>query len=639
MKFLHWRAVWMIAAFTTFLSICPPAAVCLGNSVRGQYQKFEYQIPMRDGVKLYTAVYVPRRASTGNTYPFLMQRTCFGSTPYGSEQYKAALGPSPTLQADGYIFVYQDVRGRWASEGHWTNMTPVVSDHPNALTSNAIDESTDTYDTIDWLLSHVPYHNGRVGLWGMSYAGFYTLASSINAHPALKASSPQAPIADLFRDDIHHNGAFTQVYLHAYPLFGDRSTGPTIKPWFLSEWIQSEGQTEFTWHRQLGPLANARQYLARNAFWQQTVAHPDYDNFWQERNILPHLQHVRPAMLIVGGWFDAEDLYGPLSIYKTLAQKSPESRPMLVMGPFGHRGWSEETGHTLHNDLYFGDSLATYYQRTIEAPFFHHYLKGTGDGKTGLPNVCLFDTGLKSWRTFAGWPALGWPASASRSVRWYLTGSGQLSAQTAKPVRFREYTSDPAHPVPYSEASLVAEPDFSALASYMSADQRFASERADVLTFRTDMLAENLTVGGEITVRLKVSTTCTDADWVVKLIDVYPPDEPNHPYLSNPKTQLANYQQLVRADVMRGRFRHSFEKPEPFTPNQVTEVTFQLQDVLHTFKKGHRVMIQVQSSWFPLTDRNPQTFVENIYKARESDFKPARHRLYSDSFVEVSWLP
>ncbi|ADB38628.1 X-Pro dipeptidyl-peptidase domain protein [Spirosoma linguale DSM 74] len=629
----------MIAAFTTFLAICLSATACLGNSVREQYQKFEYQIPMRDGVKLYTAVYVPRRASTGNTYPFLMQRTCFGSMPYGTEQYKASLGPSPTLQADGYIFVYQDVRGRWASEGQWTNMTPVVSDRPNASATNAIDESTDTYDTIDWLLSHVPYHNGRVGLWGMSYAGFYVIASSIKAHPALKASSPQAPIADFFREDIHHNGAFTQVALLAYPLFGNRSTGPTTKPWFLPEWIQTEGQTEFTWHQQLGPLANARQYLARNAFWQQTVAHPNYDHFWQERNILPHLQHVRPAMLVVGGWFDAEDLYGPLSIYKTLATKSPESRPMLVMGPFGHRGWSEETGHTLHNDLYFGDSLATYYQRTIEVPFFHHYLKGAGDGKTELPNVCLFDTGLKTWRTFAGWPASGWPASTSRSLRWYLTASGQLSTQTTKPVRFREYTSDPAHPVPYSEASLTAEPDFSALASYMSADQRFASERPDVLTFKTDILPENLTVGGEIKVRLKVSTTGTDADWVVKLIDVYPPDESNHPYLPNPKTQLANYQQLVRADVMRGRFRHSFERPKPFTPNQVTEVTFQLQDVLHTFKKGHRVMIQVQSSWFPLIDRNPQTFVENIYKARNTDFKLARHRLYSDSFVEVSTLP
>ncbi|GAB4029151.1 CocE/NonD family hydrolase [Spirosoma jeollabukense] len=589
---------------------------------------------MRDGVKLYTAVYVPRRASLENTHPLLMQRTCFGSMPYGPQQYKATLGPSPTIQADGYIFVYQDVRGRWASEGHWTNMTPVVSGQTKRSSSRAIDESTDTYDTIDWLLRHVRYHNGRVGLWGMSYAGFYALASSINAHPALKATSPQAPIADFFREDIHHNGAFTQVALLAYPLFGNGPASPATEPWFLKDWIQTGGQNEFRWHQQLGPLPNAKRYLAQNVFWQQTVDHPNYDRFWQERNILPHLRNIRPAMLVVGGWFDAEDLYGPLSTYKTLAQKSPESRPMLVMGPFGHRGWSEETGRTLHNDLYFGDSLATYYQRTIEAPFFHHYLKGPGDGNTGLPNVCLFDTGLKAWRTFSEWPA-----STSRRLRWYLTSTGPLSAQPGKPVSFREYTSDPANPVPYSEASLTAEPDFSALASYMSADQRYASERPDVLTFQTDVLPENLTVSGEIKIRLNVSTTGTDADWVVKLIDVYPPDEPNHPYLPNPKTKLANYQQLVRGDVIRGRFRNSFEKPEPFTPDQITEVAFPLQDVLHTFKKGHRVMIQVQSSWFPLIDRNPQTFIENIYKAHDTDFKPTRHRLYSDSFVDVTTLP
>ncbi|WP_316933113.1 CocE/NonD family hydrolase [Spirosoma radiotolerans] len=282
----------------------------------------------------------------------------------------------------------------------------------------------------------------------------------------------------------------------------------------------------------------------------------------------------------------------------------------------------------------FGDSLATYYQRELEAPFFHHYLKGAGDGKTGLPKICLFDTGLKTWKTFSTWPA-----SASHRLSWYLTPTGQLSTQVTNPTRFREYVSDPAHPVPYSEATLTAESDFSALFSYMSADQRFASKRADVLTFQTDILTQNLTVGGEIAVRLNVSTTGSDADWVVKLIDVYPPDEPNHPYQPNAQTPLASYQQLVRADVMRGRFRHSFEKPEPFIPNQVTEVTFQLPDVLHTFKKGHRVMIQVQSSWFPLIDRNPQTFVENIYKAGAADFQPARHRLYGASVIEVTTLP
>lgn len=633
MSDLFWRAI-LSTVLNLLMSIYLQASGHAANSVRAHYQKIEYRIPMRDGIMLYTAVYVPRDASPTNTYPILMQRTCFGSMPYGADQYKAALGPSPTLQADGYIFVYQDVRGRWASEGKWTNMTPIVSDGQESPTSTRIDESTDTYDTIDWLLHHVRYHNGRVGLWGMSYAGFYAIAGSINAHPALKASSPQAPIADFFREDIHHNGAFTQVTLLAYPLFGDRPSGPTTKPWFLKDWIDTGKETEYSWHVKLGPLVNAQPYLARNLFWQQTVEHPNYDTFWQARNILPHLRTIRPAVLVVGGWFDAENLYGPLSIYKTLAQRSPSARPMLVMGPFGHRGWSEETGHTIHNDLYFGDSLATYYQRNLEAPFFHHYLKGTGDGKTGLPAVTLFDTGQKTWRTFSEWPTTN-----SRRFRWYLSPNGQLSTQESNPTGFRDYVSDPAHPVPYCEATLTAEPDFSALASYMSADQRFASDRPDVLTFQTDVLTDNLTVGGEITIRLAVSTTGTDADWVVKLIDVYPSDEPNHPYRANPKTQLANYQQLVRSEVMRGRFRNSFEQPEPFTPNQVTNVAFQLQDVLHTFKKGHRVMIQVQSSWFPLIDRNPQTFLKNSYKARASDFKPARHRVYGSSVLEVDTVP
>ncbi|GAB3552135.1 CocE/NonD family hydrolase [Spirosoma fluminis] len=630
----HLRAPFLALLPALLLSFFLVQSVCVASEIHDQYKKLEYRIPMRDGVTLYTAVYVPRDASPAKTYPILMQRTCFGSAPYGPEQYKTALGPSPTLQADGYIFVYQDVRGRWASEGRWTNMTPMVSDRRKSTSSSSVDESTDTYDTIDWLLRHVPDHNGRVGLWGMSYAGFYAVAGSINAHPALKATSPQAPIADFFREDIHHNGAFTQLALLAYPLFGDRPTGPTTKPWFMSDWIQTETQTEYAWHIGLGPLANAKPYLDRNVFWQQTIDHPSYDAFWQERNILPHLRNIRPATLVVGGWFDAEDLYGPLSIYKTLDQQSPQSHPMLVMGPFGHRGWSEETGHTLHNDLYFGDSLATYYQRTLEAPFFHHYLKGTGDGKTGLPKICLFDTGLKTWRTFTQWPA-----SNNHRLSWYLSPAGQLSAQAANPSGFRAYVSDPAQPVPYSEATLTAEPGFSALFSYMSADQRFASRRPDVLTFQTTVLSAPITVGGEITVRLKVSTTGTDADWVVKLIDVYPPDEPNHPYRSNPHTQLANYQQLVRAEVMRGRFRNGFETPKPFTPNQITEVTFQLPDVLHTFKKGHRVMIQVQSSWFPLIDRNPQTFVNNIYTAKATDFQAAHHRLYGNSVIEVAALP
>ena len=602
------------------------------DTVPDKYRKVEYRIPMRDGVLLYTAVYIPRDASPDKRYPILMQRTCFGAAPYGPDQYKKSIGPSPRMQAEGYLFVYQDVRGRWASEGNWTNMTPVLSEQERQKNPKAIDESTDTYDTIEWLLRHVGHHNGRVGLWGISYAGFYAMAGSINAHPALKAISPQAPIADFFREDIHHNGAFTQLTLLAYPVFDDRRSGPTTKPWFLPHIIDTGNSTEFDWHKRLGALSNAGKYLAGNTFWQQTIAHPDYDSFWQRRSVLSQLHAVQPAVLIVGGWFDAEDLYGPLSMYKTLATHRQRFRPMLWMGPFGHRGWAEETGHTLHNDLYFGDSLATAFQEKIEAPFFYHYLKGAGDGKTGLPAVTLFDTGTKTWRTLTDWPA---PAAKKRL---FLDHSGALNpAQNGS--QYREFTSDPADPVPYAAASLTSEPDFSALFGYMSADQRFVSSRKDVLTYQTDVLPESMTVGGEITVRLNVSTTGTDADWVLKVIDVYPDDEPNHPYMPDKSVNLAGYRQLVRGEVIRGRYRNSFEKPEPFTPGEETVVTLQLPDVLHTFRKGHRLMIQVQSSWFPLIDRNPQTFVPNMYKAVDSDFRAARHRVYSNSYIDFPLLP
>ncbi len=634
MRQLNPQQTWLVACFLSLLWAWPGEPVWALDDIQEQYQKVEYRIPMRDGVKLYTAVYVPRDATADRTYPLLLQRTCFGLAPYGDNGYPKRLGPSPTLRAEGYIFVYQDVRGRWASEGHWTNMTPQLSRSARKSDPRSTDESTDTYDTIAWLLRHVGPHNGRVGLWGASYAGFYAMAGAINAHPALKAVSPQAPIADFFREDIHHNGAFTQVALLAYPLFGERPFEPTTKSWFVEELIQTGTQTEWAWHKNLGPLANATPYLGNNVFWQQTLAHANYDAFWQRRNILPHLVGIRPAVLVVGGWFDAENLYGPLSVYKTLVKSSPQARQMLVMGPFGHRGWSTETGHTLHNDLYFGDSLATEYQRMMEAPFFRHYLKGQGGENTGLPNVSLFDTGLKHWRTFSHWPT-----SSRKSLRWYMTPNGKLTIQPANPTGFREYISDPADPVPYSEASLNSEPDFSALFSYMSADQRFTSTRADVLTFQTEMLPQNLTVGGEIRVRLTVSTTGTDADWVVKLIDVYPPDEPNHPYLPNAKTILADYQQLVRADVLRGRFRRSFERPQPLVPNQATDITFRLPDMLHTFKKGHRLMVQVQSSWFPLIDRNPQTFVPNIYQAQAKDFRSAHHRVYGGSAIDLPILP
>ncbi|GAB3955636.1 CocE/NonD family hydrolase [Spirosoma harenae] len=612
-----------------------------GTFVRDNYQKFDYKIPMRDGTKLHTHVYVPKDASATNKYPFMMQRTCYSVAPYGPNTYPNQLGPSKTLMGDKYIFVYQDVRGRWASEGTWTNMTPTVTDQKPApvakgkkqatkpVSSTLVDESSDTYDTIEWLLKNVPYNNERVGQWGISYPGFYTIAGAVAAHPALKASSPQAPVSDFFFDDFHHNGAFIQAYIFTYPVFGVQHPAPTTQPWYNSQMIKTGTNDGFQWQYDLGPLKNADKYYKDNFYWQETVNHPNYDEFWQKRSIIPHLKNINHAVMTVGGWFDAEDLYGPLNIYKTVEKNNPNTYNTLVMGPFGHGRWSVETGHTMHSNVYFGDSIATFYQRNIEAKFFNHFLKGAGDGKTGLPEAYLFNTGKNEWKTFDKWPAAN-----AQTMQFYLSNNGQLAQQAGN--AYSEFVSDPMKPVPYSE-DITTFQGFTPF-NYMSEDQRFASRRPDVLTFQTDVLTDDLTLGGEIMAKLKVSTSGTDADWVVKLIDVYPPNEPNHPYMPNRNITLGNYQQMVRSEAMRGRFRNSFEKPEPFKPGEVTDVNFRLQDVLHTFKKGHRVMIQVQSTWFPLIDRNPQKYVENIFKADAADFQKATHRVYDNSVIEVQVL-
>ncbi len=635
---------WLSICFAVILILPAQAQMTsAGSFVRDNYQKTEYKVAMRDGTKLHTTVYAPKDVSATKQYPFLMQRTCYSVAPYGPDTYPAQLGPSETLMRDKFIFVYQDVRGRWESEGTWTNMTPNLPDPPVAAvkkgrkaatpvsTAGSPDESSDTYDTIEWLLKNVPNNNGRVGQWGISYPGFYTAASLPDAHPALKAASPQAPISDFFFDDFHHNGAFIQAYLFTFPVFGIQHPEPTTKAWYNDEFIKMGTKDGFQFQYDLGPLKNADKYYKDNFFWQETVNHPNYDEFWQKRGLLPHLKSIRPAVMTVGGWFDAEDLSGPLNIYKTIEKNSPGTYNTLVMGPFGHGRWSRETGHTLHSNVYFGDSIATYYQRNIEAKFFGHFLKGAGDGKTGLPEAYLFNTGKNEWRQFDKWPA-----ADAQTKPYFLNPDGKLTEASTAGTAFSEYVSDPMKPVPYTEDNTTTS-GFTPF-SYMSEDQRFAGRRPDVLTFQTDVLTEDLTLGGEIMAKLKVSTTGTDADWVVKLIDVYPAEEPNHAYMPNKNIVLGNYQQMVRSEAMRGRFRNSFEKPEPFKSGEVTDVNFRLQDVLHTFKKGHRMMIQVQSTWFPLIDRNPQTYVENIYKADEKDFKKATHRVYGNSVIEVQVL-
>jgi uncharacterized protein len=585
--------------------------------VKANYQKYEYNIPMRDGVKLFTAVYVPKDASPDRTYPIMMNRTCYSVGPYGIDQYAVNdLGPSPYLVKEKFIFVHQDVRGRYMSEGKWTNMTPHI---PNKKPGE-VDESTDAYDSIDWLLKNVKNHNGRVGQWGISYPGFYTSASAIDAHPALKASSPQAPIADFFFDDFHHNGAYTLGYLWNTPLFGIQKNAPTTEDWF--KFFDRPTKDSYDFYRRLGPLKNASKYYGpENFFWQELTTHVNYDEFWKKRRIVDHLRNLKHAFLIVGGWFDAEDLYGALTTYKEIEKNNPGIFNSIVMGPFAHGGWSYEQGHHLHHQLYFGDSLATFYQKEIEAKFFIHFLKGSGSNDIDLPDAYMYDTGAKTWKTFAKWPT-----GTTEKRNLYLLDGGKLGFTAPnQPLSFSQYVSDPAKPVPYTNdvpGSFGITPR-----NYMSEDQRFAASRPDVLVFETDTLTEDLTLGGEITVKLWVSSTGTDADWVVKLVDVFPGHEQNTPY-TPPGVSLSNYHMMVRSEVMRSRFRNSFEKPEPLKPGVLTPVTFKLQDVLHTFKKGHRVQVQVQSSWFPLIDLNPQKYVPNIFQANPSDYIKATQRVY-----------
>ena len=581
--------------------------------IQQHYTKYEYQIPMRDGVKLYTVVYAPTDADQVK-YPILLNRTPYSVGPYGAGKYKYTLGPSNTMMHEGYIFAYQDVRGKYMSEGEFVDMRPEKDSYKG---KNDIDEGTDTFDTIEWLLKKGPKNNGRVGQWGISYPGFYTATGLLSRHPALKASSPQAPIADWFWDDFHHNGAF--FLPHAFNFLASfglprPAPTPTGNPGF------KHGTPDgYAFFMNLGPLKNAdsRYYKGKVAFWNEMMAHPDYDAFWQARNLRPHLKNLnkKTAVLTVGGFNDAEDLFGALNIYKSIEQQNPGMQNSLVMGPWVHGGWARGTGELVGNVAY-GESPSLYYQKEIEAPFFKAYLK---DGKR--PNVAeatVFEGGTNRWRTFDAWP----PKQAQERTL-YFQADGKIGfEQPGAGAEFDQYLSDPAHPVPSNEGLATG-----MTREYMTDDQRFASRRPDVLTYQTDVLTDDLTLAGPIEALLQVATTGTDADWVVKIIDVYPNDTPDNPRL-NPSVKLAGYQQMVRSEVMRGRFRNSFSQPEAFVPNQVAAVPFTVQDLCHTFRKGHRLMVQVQSSWFPMVDRNPQTFVPNINEADEKDFQSATHRLY-----------
>ncbi len=587
------------------------------------YSKSEHYIRMRDGVRLFTQVYRPRDRS--RSYPILLKRTPYSLVFYGSFNYTDFLGPSQACAEDGYIFVYQDVRGRYMSESLYDNMRPHVAGDAE------IDESSDTYDTIEWLLANVEGNNGKVGMWGVSYPGFYTAAALPEAHPALVAASPQAPIADFFFDDLHHHGAYSLTYWLATALTGVQKDSLTTRNWF--EFVRPTTADGYKFYMDLGPLKNSSRYYGEdNFFWRQLVEHPNYDEFWQARNILPHMKGVSTAVMTVGGWFDAEDLYGPLNIYKTLERENPGTYNVLVMGPWSHGGWTFDRSPHMVGDIYYGDNISGWYQREVEARFFRYFLKGEGE-PLGF-EALAFDTGRKEWREFDHWPP-----RAAESQRFYLRDGELLSPDppTSREGQYTEYISDPNEPVPYTDQiRIVFTPR-----RYMNEDQRFAERRPDVIEFQTEILEEDVTLAGDILAHLEVSTTGTDADWVVKLIDVYPDSERNSEHTPE-RIQMSGYQQMVRSEIIRGRFRNSYEDPEPFVPSRVTEVRLPLQDVLHTFKAGHRIMVQVQSSWFPLFDRNPQQYVDNIFEADEEDFIKATHRVYHTpeqaSYLEVKVL-
>ena len=580
--------------------------------VRNNYTKREVYIVMRDGAKLFTAIYEPNEA--GESLPILMQRTPYSCNPYGSEKFRRSLGPNPGLMREKYIFVYQDVRGRYKSEGNFKEMTPAID---NKKTKNDVDESSDTYDTIEWLLKNTK-NNGRVGIYGISYPGFYASASLPNAHPAIKAVSPQAPVTDEFiGDDCNHNGAFFLLdNFDFYNYFDGQRTADSSS---YTNVFKVDYADAYEFFKQLGPLKNsnsAKYYDRKGEIWNQILTHDTYDTFWRARNIRSHFNNIKPAVLVVGGWFDAEDMFGALRTYEAIEKQNPQNNNRLVIGPWTHGAWAAPVW-TKFGSYSFGSNLNEYY-REIESGFFNYYLKDKGTFNAAEASV--FETGSNIWKQYKAWP----PTNAT-NTNFYLQSPGKLTSESPKANEgFSQYVSDPADPIPYTSGIFQDRNN-----EYLVEDQRFASRRPDVLSFASAVLDQDVLVTGRVMVNLFVSTTGTDADFIVKLIDLLPDNETNPD--PNPRSfQMAGFQRMVRAEVFRGKFRNNYESPEPFTPNRVEKIRFELNEVAHLFKKGHKIMVQVQSSWFPIVDLNPQKFVK-IPEASESDFQKATIRIYHDA--------
>ena len=605
-------------------------------NVKEHYTKYEFRVPMRDGKLLFTSVYVPKDSS--RSYPFMVDRTPYSVAPYGVDQYKKSLGPSDEFQRAGYIFVYQDVRGRYMSEGNFLEMNPHID---NKKSKDDVDESSDMYDTVDWLLKNIPNNNGKVGIWGISYPGFYTSASIIDSHPAIKAASPEAPMANLFMgDDAYHGGAFMLSANFGFYTFFRPQQGPTFPP-KNGQRFDYGTQDGYDFYLKMGSLSDAKALYFKdpNWLWDDQVAHDTYDDYWKARNLAPHMKNIHCAVLTVGGWFDAEDLQGPFSTFAAIGRNNPEIYNGIVVGPWVHGGWARYDGNHL-GSVNFAANTGQFFRSHILFPFFEQYLKDGTDAK--LPVAYVFETGTNTWREYPSWP----PKNVQAKTLFFRENGGlAFEPPSAESGAADEYVSDPNKPVPF-----VGYPATSVPQEYMVADQRFAASRSDVLVYQTEPLEQDVTIAGPVSPKLFVSTTGTDSDWVVKLIDVYPADYPEDaPANATPPTdvpppsiKMAGFEQLIRGEPMRGKFRGSFEHPEPFVPGRVEEVSFTMPDVNHTFRRGHRIMVQVQSSWFPLTDRNPQVF-ENIPDAKPEDFKKATEKVYRSksepSGIAVQVLP
>jgi len=636
-RYLFASLVALFFAVASAPSQQPAAAAPSENYVRSHYTKYEFRIPMRDGKRLFTAVYVPKDAA-GGPYPFLLNRTPYSVGPYGEDEYPQHLGPSDEFEKGGYIFVNQDVRGRWMSEGTFVEMTPHIDVKKSP---QDVDNSSDTYDTLEFLLKHVPNHNGKAGIYGISYPGFYTSASIIDSHPALVAASPQAPMTNLFQgDDGYHGGAFMlSGNFGFYAPFFHPQKEPQAPKKVQGEEFDFGTPDSYQFYLHAGNIANLdKLYLkGSNFLFSDQVNHNTFDSYWKARDLSRHMKNVHCAVLVVGGWYDAEDLSGPYRTFNAIGQFNPETPTTLVEGPWVHGGWARGDGSHL-GDIDFNAKTSDYFRTNVQFPFFEYYLKGKGKSQ---PHAVVFETGTNVWRNMEAWPP---KAATARTLYFHAGGKLSFDAPTES-TSADEYLSDPNHPVPFVGYTTDTIPQ-----RYMVDDQRFASYRPDVVTYQTDPLEEDVTIAGPISPKLKIASSGTDSDFVVKLIDVYPDnytapedmERPNKHVMDTPPLHMGGYQELLRGEPFRAKFRNSWEKPEPLTPGKQTALDFTMPDLFHTFRRGHRIMVQVQSSWFPLTDRNPQTFTD-IPNARPEEFQKATEQIFHQkdaaSGVELLVMP